>query len=196
MVHQLAEYLEQIMGKKLESISPELAAWISEQHLFFVATAPLANDGLVNLSPKGLDSFRVIGEQQIAYLDLTGSGAETIAHLRENGRIVLMFCAFSGPPKIVRLHGQGKVITKGDEQWEQWLALYPAHRGIRSVIVVDVSRVSESCGYSVPRMEFVEDRETLVRWAEKKSDEELVQYRRTKNQKSIEGLPALRSDEA
>lgn len=196
MVHQLAEYLEQIMGKKLESISPELAAWISEQHLFFVATAPLANDGLVNLSPKGLDSFRVIGEQQVAYLDLTGSGAETIAHLRENGRIVLMFCAFSGPPKIVRLHGQGKVITKGDEQWEQWLALYPAHRGIRSVIVVDVSRVSESCGYSVPRMEFVEDRETLVRWAEKKSDEELVQYRRTKNQKSIEGLPALRSDEA
>lgn len=184
------------MGKKLESISPELAAWISEQHLFFVATAPLANDGLVNLSPKGLDSFRVVGEQQVAYLDLTGSGAETIAHLRENGRIVLMFCAFSGPPKIVRLHGQGKVITKGDEQWEQWLALYPVHRGIRSVIVVDVSRVSESCGYSVPRMEFVEDRETLVRWAEKKSDEELVQYRRTKNQKSIEGLPALRSDEA
>ncbi|MBN8601545.1 MAG: pyridoxamine 5'-phosphate oxidase family protein [Planctomycetes bacterium] len=184
------------MGKKLESISPELAAWISEQHLFFVATAPLANDGLVNLSPKGLDSFRVIGEQQVAYLDLTGSGAETIAHLRENGRIVLMFCAFSGPPKIVRLHGQGKVITKGDEQWGQWLALYPAHRGIRSVIVVDVSRVSESCGYSVPRMEFVEDRETLVRWAEKKSDEELVQYRRTKNQKSVEGLPALRSDEA
>jgi len=107
-----------------------------------------------------------------------------------------MFCAFAGPPKIVRLHGHGKVITKGDEQWEQWLALYPAHRGIRSVIVVDVTRVSESCGYSVPRMEFVEDRETLVRWAEKKSDEELVQYRRTKNQKSIEGLPALRSDEA
>lgn len=184
------------MGKKLESISPELAAWISEQHLFFVATAPLANDGLVNLSPKGLDSFRVVGEQQVAYLDLTGSGAETIAHLRENGRIVVMFCAFSGPPKIVRLHGQGKVITKGDEQWEQWLALYPVHRGIRSVIVVDVSRVSESCGYSVPCMEFVEDRETLVRWAEKKSDEELVQYRRTKNQKSVEGLPALRSDEA
>jgi hypothetical protein len=184
------------MGKKLESITEELAAWLSEQHLFFVATAPLAADGLVNLSPKGLDSFRVLSPNQVAYLDLTGSGAETIAHLRENGRIVLMFSAFNGPPKIVRLHGRGTVVTKGHPQWEEWLGLYPLSRGVRSVIVVDVTRVSESCGYAVPKMDFVEDRETLVRWADKKNDEELVNYRLNKNQRSIEGLPALRSDEA
>lgn len=184
------------MGKAIECITPELSSWISRQHLFFVATSPLAKDGLLNLSPKGMDSLRVIGPNQVAYLDLTGSGAETIAHLRENGRIVLMFCAFEGPPKIVRLHGHGTVITKSHESWDQWLATFPETRGVRSVIVIDVTRVSESCGYSVPRMNFVEDRDTLVRWCERKSDEELVNYRLNKNQKSIDGLPALNPHEA
>jgi hypothetical protein len=179
------------MGKTYEAISPELTAWIEQQHVFFVATAPLSSDGLVNTSPKGLDCLRVVGPRRVAYLDLTGSGAETIAHLRENGRIVLMFCAFSGPPKIVRFHGRGSIVTKTSPDWNEWSARFPEMAGQRAVIVVDVARISDSCGFGVPQMEFVGDRETLARWAEKKGAEGLPAYRLQKNMKSIDGLPAL-----
>ena len=179
------------MGKTYEAISSDLAAWIREQHVFFVATAPLAAAGHVNLSPKGLDCLRITGPKQIAYLDLTGSGAETIAHVRENGRIVLMFCAFTGPPKIVRLHGRGRVVTKSSAEWATWSERFAAMAAPRSIVVLDVTRISDSCGYGVPSMHFVEDRDVLQRWAQTKGPEVLPAYRRENNATSIDGLPAL-----
>ena len=184
------------MGKVYDSITPELSAWIREQQVFFVATAPLASTGHVNTSPKGLDCLRVINPQQVAYLDGTGSGAETIAHLRENGRIVLMFCAFSGPPKIVRLHGKGTVITKTSPDWTDWSTRFPAMSAPRSVIVIDVARVSDSCGYGVPIMEYKEDRDVMARWAATKGADALPAYRVAKNTTSIDGLPALEERDA
>ena len=179
------------MGKLYEEITPELATWIKRQPLFFVATAPLSTDGHLNTSPKGLDCFLIASPRQVAYLDMTGSGAETIAHLRENGRIVLMFCAFGGPPKIVRLHGRGMVVTRRSPDWRVWLDRFPNLSAPRSVIVVDVTRVSDSCGYGVPKLKFTSDREALTRRADKKGAEALPAYRVAKNTRSIDGLSAL-----
>ncbi len=179
------------MGKVYEEITPEVAAWLGEQHLFFVASAPLAGDGLVNCSPKGMDTFRIIGPRDVAYLDLTGSGIETIAHLRENGRIVLMFCAFSGSPKIVRLHGMGGVITPESPDWSELRDLFPDYPGGRAIIRMSVARISDSCGYAVPRYEYTGDRDTLQRWAEAKGGMGLITYRREKNVRSLDGLPGL-----
>ena len=179
------------MSARHENITPEMAAWIGEQKMFFVATAPLAADGHINLSPKGSDSFRVLGPLEAVYQDFTGSGAETAAHARENGRIVVMFCAFQGPPKIVRLHGHATVITAEDPRYAEFLALFPANPGTRAFIHIRVDRVSDSCGYSVPLYQFQSQRETLDRWAVKKTPEGLKTYRATKNRKSIDGLPAL-----
>jgi len=183
------------MGKLYETLTPELASWIGQQHVFFVATAPLATDGHVNTSPKGLDCLRLVGPKQVAYLDVTGSGAETIAHLRENGRIVLMFCAFSGPPKIVRLHGIGHVVTQSSPEWSSWCGKFPTMAATRSVVVVEVKRISDSCGYGVPKMEFTEDRDAMSRWAAAKGAA-LPAYRLEKNTKSIDGLPALDEGDA
>lgn len=179
------------MGKLYTEITPELEAWIGQQRLFFVATAPLAAEGHINCSPKGLDTLRILGPQQAAYLDLTGSGAETIAHLRENARIVIMFCAFSGPPKIIRLHGKGQVVTPADSDWPVLSAGFPEYTGVRTVIVIDIDRISDSCGYGVPKYEYSEEREALQRWAQNKSAEKLAAYRQEKNSRSIDGLPAL-----
>jgi hypothetical protein len=181
------------MGRVLETITPELAAFIDAQPVFFVATAP-ATGGHLNLSPKGLDSFAVLGPREVAYLDLTGSGAETIAHLRENGRITLMFCAFDGKPNIVRLYGHGEVIPVDDPAATPFLARLPAPDlpGARSVIRVDVERVSTSCGFGVPLMTFAGTRSQLLDWAEKQGPEGLVEYRAQKNVVSIDGLPAMR----
>ena len=184
------------MGKLYEEITPELSAWIGRQPMFFVATAPLAADGHVNLSPKGLDALRILGPRQVAYLDLTGSGAETIAHVRENGRIVLMWCAFSGPPKIVRLHGRATVVTRSSPDWQAWCARFPTMAAPRSVVVVDVTRVSDSCGYGVPQMSFVEHRDAMDRWAATRGAAALPAYRLEKNLRSIDGLPALDAGEA
>jgi len=183
------------MGKVYETITPELASWIGQQHMFFVATAPLATDGYVNTSPKGLDCLRIVDPRQVAYLDVTGSGAETLAHVRENGRIVLMFCAFTGPPKIVRLHGKGTVITKSSPDWLLWCSKFPPAVALRSVIVVNIARVSDSCGYGVPKMDFKEDRDAMSRWAATKGAA-LPAYRLEKNTKSIDGLPALDPSDA
>ena len=183
------------MGKTYETLTPELSRWIGEQHVFFVATAPLARDGHVNTSPKGLDCLRITGPRQVTYLDATGSGAETIAHLRENGRIVLMFCAFSGPPRIVRLHGQGSVITRTSPGWAEACSRFPAMAAPRSVILVDVARISDSCGYGVPTMTFQDDRDVLARWAATKGADAIPAYRREKNLRSIDGLPALDESE-
>lgn len=182
------------MGKIYDEITPGLATWIGEQRLFFVATAPLAGEGHVNCSPKGLDCFRILGPHRVAFLDLTGSGAETIAHVRENGRIVFMFCAFHGAPKIVRLHGCAEVVTERSAEWPELRGLFPAYPGMRSVIVAQIARVSDSCGYGVPRFEFVEQRDTMVRVAESFGAEGVIDYQRRKNGRSIDGLPALEID--
>ena len=179
------------MGKVFDEIDDTLAAWIRDQHLFFVATAPLSAEGHVNVSPRGLDSLSILDPHTVAWLDLTGSGAETIAHVTENGRICLMFCAFDGRPRIVRLHGRGRVLLPGDELFERVESEHPDHVGARAVIVVDVERIADSCGWGVPIMEFVEDRDIMRPWAEKKGPDGLVAYRAQKNARSLDGLPAL-----
>ena len=179
------------MGKLYDEIDQRVRAFIEAQHMFFVATAPATLDGHVNLSPKGLDSFAVLGPREVAYLDLTGSGAETIAHVRENGRIVLMFCAFSGAPKIVRLHGTAGVVTPASGAWPALRASYPEHLGARAIIDVQVTRISDSCGYGVPAFSGAEERAALPRWAANKGAEGLRHYRREHNSRSIDGLPAL-----
>jgi Pyridoxamine 5'-phosphate oxidase len=183
------------MGRVLESISPEIAQFVSAQPVFFVATAPRSDDGHVNCSPMGLDTFRVLGPNQVAYLDLTGSGTETIAHVRENGRITLMFCAFDGKPNIVRLYGHGTVILASQPESFWLLERFPAMPGVRSVIRVLVERVSTSCGYGVPVLRTEGERSRLPEWAQKRGDEGLRQYRRENNDRSIDGLPALAGDE-
>ncbi|HYH81964.1 MAG TPA: pyridoxamine 5'-phosphate oxidase family protein [Longimicrobium sp.] len=178
------------MAKVVERITDELRAFIQAQPLFFVGTAPLAADGHVNLSPKGLDCLRVLGPHRVAYLDLTGSGNETSAHLAQNGRITLMFCAFQGPPSILRLYGRGAIVLPGGAAWGELLPLFPDYPGVRQIITVDVHRVQTSCGFAVPRMEPAGDRDTLLRWALNKGDARLAEYRQEKNARSIDGLPA------
>jgi hypothetical protein len=177
------------MGKTFETIVPALQEWIAQQHVFFVATAPLATDGHVNCSPKGSDSFRILNDHEVAYLDLTGSGVETIAHVSENERIVIMFCAFEGPPKIVRIHGRGEVVLPTDPDFAQLSALFPSHAGARAIIRVKATRISDSCGFTVPFMDHVKHRDTLDRWTDKKTPEELADYRKLKNETSIDGIP-------
>jgi hypothetical protein len=179
------------MGKPIEAIDADLAKWIAAQHLFFVGTAPLAAEGHVNISPKGGDAFRILGPREVAYQDYTGSGAETAAHVRENGRIVIMFCALDGPPKIVRLHGRGSIFTANDSRYEELAALFPPNPGTRAIVHIAVTRVSTSCGFGVPLYDFRAPRETLDRWAATKGPEQLAEYRAAKNQFSIDGLPAF-----
>lgn len=179
------------MSKARDRIDDALAGWLQEQPVFFVATAPLSAEGHVNCSPKGGDCFRVLGPLEVAYLDYTGSGAETAAHLQENGRIVVMFCAFAGKPQIARLHGTGEVIRPGEPDWERLAALFPPNPGTRAIVRVTVTRVSTSCGYSVPLLEYQADRDVLDRWALAKGEEGLAEYRAQKNAKSIDGLTAL-----
>ncbi|GAA5096661.1 pyridoxamine 5'-phosphate oxidase family protein [Microbacterium yannicii] len=179
------------MGKVFDGIDASLQEWIAAQHLFFVATAPLGAEGRVNVSPRGLDTLSVLDENTVAWLDLTGSGAETIAHLRENGRITLMFCSFDARPRIVRLHGRGRVVVPRDDLFDRMDAAHPGHLGARAVIVVDVERVSDSCGWGVPQMDFVADRDIIRPWAEKKGPDGLDVYRAQKNAVSLDGLPAL-----
>lgn len=187
------------MGKVHERIDDRLRAFIAAQRMFFVATAPSGPDGRVNVSPKGIGgTFVVLDDHTVAYVDVTASGSETIAHLRENGRITLMFCAFDGPPNIVRLHGRGRFVTLYDEGFEELLALFDGgvdeSRGARAVVVVDVERVSDSCGYGVPLMSYEGERELLPQFMERKGVEGRADYRRLKNRTSIDGLPAFDMD--
>ena len=183
------------MGKVLERIDGRVRAFIEKQPVFFVGTAPSGPDGHVNVSPKGLtDTFRVVDENTVAYLDLTASGAETIAHLRENGRIVVMFCSFERSPNVVRLHGRGHVVSAYDPEYADWAALFPENPIARAVIVVDVTRVSTSCGYALPILQPVEERDLLTDNMVRRGDEGVVRYRRTKNALSIDGLPAYDDD--
>jgi hypothetical protein len=182
------------MGKIYEAIDERLADVIARQHLFFVATAPLAKDGSVNLSPKGLESFAILDPHSVAYLDLVGSGAETIAHLRENGRITILFCCFEGAPRLLRLYGRGEVFEPGDEGFESLLARFPEHPGVRSIIRVSLTRVADSCGFGVPLYRYEGDRTQLSDWAERKGERGLRDYQRDNNRVSLDGLPALRGE--
>jgi hypothetical protein len=179
------------MGRTYDALTPELIEWIEAQHLFFVATAPRADEGRVNLSPKGDDAFRVLDPSTVAYLDLTGSGTETIAHLRENGRITFMFCAFDGKPRILRLFGAGEAHPVGTPEFESLEGRFPRRVGARSIITATIDRIQTSCGYGVPLMDFVDDRDDLVRWADRKEPHEIGEYWETKNAESIDGLPGL-----
>lgn len=177
-----------------DGISDDLAAWMADQPVFFVGTAPLAADGHVNVSPKGMaGTFAVVDPHTVAYLDYSGSGAETIAHLRENGRVVLMFCAFSGRPTIVRLHGRGRVVLAADPGFAELRRLFPKDRevGQRSVVVVEVDRVADACGFAVPLMEFQGDRDVLDAAQSRRDDAYFEEYWRTRNAESIDGLPAV-----
>lgn len=177
------------MAKVFDSITPELQAFITAQPLFFVATAPLSATGHVNLSPKGLDSFRILSPNRVAYLDLTGSGNETSAHLLENGRITFMFCAFQGAPCILRLYGLGRVILSEAGEWADLHPLFSPIAGARQIIVADIDRVQTSCGLGVPLLEYQGPRSALVDWAEKKGEEGLTAYWQQKNLVSLDGLP-------
>jgi hypothetical protein len=184
------------MGRTHEQIDDKIAEWITAQPVFFVGTAPLAGDGHVNVSPKGLaGTFAVLGPLEVAYLDLTGSGVETIAHLRENGRITLMWCAFTGAPRIVRVHGHGRAVMPDDDEFDALLVHFPAaghlRVGVRSIVVLDVDRVGDSCGYAVPRMELVGDRDQLVTWADRKGPDGIAEYWAERNVTSVDGLPGI-----
>ena len=182
------------MGKVFEGIDSKLAAWIEAQHLFFVGTAPLAEDGHVNVSPKGdLAWFRILGPREVAYLDFVGSGAETIAHVRENGRIVLMFCAFAGPPRIIRLHGSAEILLPDDTRFAELLPRFdPPEHAVRSIVRVAVERIADSCGYGVPLMEFERKRTQYDAWVDKQvRNGGLDDYVEAKNRVSIDGLPAV-----
>jgi hypothetical protein len=182
------------MGKTFAAIDERLGEWLVEQPVFFVSTAPLDGDGLVNCSPKGnRREFAVLGERSVAYLDQTGSGVETIAHIQENGRIVIMFCAFAGPPRIVRLHGTGRVVFRDDPAFEDLAGQFPggAGIGVRSIITVDVSRIADSCGYGVPIMAFEEHRPTMDQWSTRKGPEGIRAYWAEKNAASIDGIEGL-----
>lgn len=179
------------MGKIFQTIDARLAEWIQNQKMFFVSTAPLSAEGHVNLSPKGLDTFRILNETEVAYLDLVGSGIETIAHLKENGRIAIMFCAFEGAPKIVRLQGTGTVIEKADPDFHTLKGLFPDMPGARAIIKVKMTRISDSCGFGVPLYEYQGDRATLIQYAEKKGENGLKTYQIEKNAHSIDGLQGI-----
>lgn len=183
------------MGKVYERIDGRLRDFIERQPVFFVATAPLAGDGHVNVSPRGVPGTSlVVGDRRFAWLDLTGSGVETIAHLRENGRITVMFCAFEGPPTIVRLHGRGRVVGRYDDDWPDWSARFAPVAGARAVVVVEVDRISDSCGFGVPLMSHVGERDLLPPYFERKGAEGAAAYRRRRNRDSLDGLPGFPDD--
>jgi Pyridoxamine 5'-phosphate oxidase len=179
------------MGKIYAQIDEKLHHWLQRQRLFFVATAPRSEEGLLNCSPKGGDCFRVIDPRTVMYRDLVGSGVETIAHLRENGRIVLMFCEFETAPLIVRLHGRGEVVEPHHPEFEALNGQFPPGVAVRSIIRVTLGRISDSCGFGVPVYKFVNERRQLVTWAERKGVDGVQSYKLQYNRRSIDGLPGV-----
>ena len=179
------------MGKAYPEIDTRIRRWVEQQKVFFVATAPNADDHLINCSPKGMDALRVLDERRLAYGDIGGSGIETVAHLRENGRIVIMLCAFDGPPKIFRFYGRGRVVQPGDEDFAALAERFAHLPTIRNLILVDVELIRDSCGYGVPFYEYRGERDSLSNWVNAKSEQDLEAYWRANNTCSLDGLPGL-----
>lgn len=175
------------MAKFFDKIDDKIRAFIGEQKMFFTASA--ADEGRINLSPKGIDTFRVLDEKTVCYLDLTGSGNETAAHIAENGRLTIMLCSFSGAPLILRLYGKGEIISQRSEKWDEFAGLFDNFAGIRQVIVLHIESLQTSCGFGIPIYEYKEERTMLLDWAEKKGEDGIEEYWREKNQVSIDGLP-------
>jgi Pyridoxamine 5'-phosphate oxidase len=175
------------MSEWFKSITPEMKQFIAEQKVFFVATAP--HEGRINLSPKGMDTFRVVGKNRALYLDLTGSGNETAAHLLDDGRITIMFCSFDKTARIMRLYGRGRAIHPRDEKWNEYLALFPAEPGVRQIMEIEVEAAMTSCGYAVPRFDGLEERDTLRKYWQTRGDDAVMKYHEQKNLESIDGLP-------
>lgn len=175
------------MAKFYPALTADLMTFIERQHIFFVASAP--NSGRINLSPKGLDSLHVVNEHEVAYLDLTGSGNETAAHLGENGRLTLMFCSVEGAPLILRLYGKGRVIWPGDADWAHYHGMFRAQPGERQIIVLEIASLQTSCGAGVPLYEYAGERIALLDWSEKKGEDGMRAYRHEKNRISIDGIP-------
>lgn len=174
------------MGKKLAHITAGLKEFIEQQQIYFVGTA--ASEGRVNISPKGTDSFRVINQNKIVWLNLTGSGNETAAHLLKDSRMTIMFCAFEGRPLILRLYGKAKIYHKRDADFNKYIDLFDKNVGTRQIIEMDVDLVQTSCGYAVPFMDFKEERTTLNDWADKQGEERINEYWKHKNTESIDGF--------
>jgi hypothetical protein len=179
-----------VMGRTYDAIDERMEEFLGAQHVFFVGTAP-AEGGHVNVSPKGLDTFAVLGPNTVAYLDLTGSGVETIAHVQENGRITLLFCAFEGPPRIVRLYGRGRIVAADSAEFEAFAPRFGSYLSARAVIEVAIDRIADSCGYGVPRYRYEGERTQLLEWADRKGPEGVAAYREERNTTSIDGLPGL-----
>ena len=177
------------MAKFSDNISVQHQAFIEKQKMFFVSTAPLSADGHINLSPKGIDCFKVLSDLQVAYMDIIGSGNETSAHVLENGRITIMFCAFEGPPNILRLYGTGRTVLPGDTEWPQLTKYFELQLATRQIIVADIHKVQTSCGFSVPLYEYMGERDQAQKWAESKGIEGLEIYKAEKNRVSMDGLP-------
>lgn len=185
------------MGKVYGSIDAKVRRWIDKQQIFFVATSPLAADGHVNLSPKGHDTLRVLDERTVAFLDYGGSGVETIAHLRENRRIVIMMCAFTGPPRIFRFHGTGSVVMPNDREFSALAAHFDRSQlGVRSIISVEVTRIADSCGFGVPFYNYVGQRSTSPDYMRKHGADCIRDYLEDVNPRSIDDLPGITADEA
>ena len=184
------------MGKTYDRIDETIAKWIGKQKMFFVATAPLSGEGLVNCSPKGDDTLRVLDDHTLIYLEYAGSGVETIAHIRENGRMVIMLCAFEGPPKIYRFHGRGEVISRANPEFAKLRSHYTQDlRGIRSIIKLNVDRISDSCGYGVPFYDYKGERPSTRNFIDKTSDDVMRAGLRVENSESLDGLPGITEDE-
>lgn len=177
------------MGKFHNSIKDEHKAFAQKQKMYFVSTSPLNEDGHINLSPKGLDSFRILSPTRVAYMDIVGSGNETSAHLLENGRITIMFCAFDGPPNILRFYGKGYTVLPGHAEWDELAAHFDLQIATRQIIVADIHKVQTSCGYSVPLYQYTGERDHADKWAQKKGRAGLEEYMNEKNLKSLDGLP-------
>lgn len=175
------------MAKFYDELTEPLQRFVAKQHVFFTGTAP--RDGRVNVSPKGMDTFRCLSSKEVAYLDLTGSGNETSAHIAENGRLTVMLCSFAGKPTILRMYGRGRVIRDRDADWERYARHFELLPGARQIITLDIESVQTSCGYGVPLYEYAGDRPDLIEWADKKGDRGVRQYRQKKNRVSIDGLP-------
>jgi hypothetical protein len=183
------------MAKRYGEIDGAIKEFIEGQKMFFVGSAPLNVNGHVNISPKGLDTFRILGPRTVSYLDLTGSGIESVAHVKENGRIVLMFCSFEGPPKILRLYGQGRVVELGEPEFSSLRANFAEIAGVRSIVVAELTDIIDSCGFGVPLFRYEGQREQHGAWARKIGPQGIEIYQREKNRRSLDGLPGLSSQE-